>query len=132
VDGLQAPASWHWSLAAHTTGFCPWQTPAWQLEACVQAFPSSQLVPLARGVAWHLPAALHDPTLQASFSDEQSMAAPAWHCKVCKLHVSMPLQALPSLQSALVLQAQLPEFVVQPPSCSEQLSTVQLMPSLQV
>jgi hypothetical protein len=33
VAGLQLPASWHWSLAVHTTGLVPLQAPAWQLEA---------------------------------------------------------------------------------------------------
>jgi hypothetical protein len=33
VAGLQLPASWHWSLAVHTTGLVPSQAPAWQLEA---------------------------------------------------------------------------------------------------
>jgi hypothetical protein len=48
------------------------------------------------------------------------------------LQVSTPLHGLPSLQSALVVQEQAEESTVQPPSCSEQLSLVQLIWSLQM
>ena len=44
---LQVPATWHWSLALHTTGLVPVHVPAWQLSACVQAFPSLQAAPSA-------------------------------------------------------------------------------------
>jgi hypothetical protein len=47
VDGLQVPATWHWSLAAHVTGFAPAQTPAWHVSVCVHALPSLHVVPLA-------------------------------------------------------------------------------------
>jgi hypothetical protein len=111
-------------------GLVPTQAPAWQLDDAVHLSPSSHEVPLALGLLTHAPvAALQAPTLQASFSAEQSTGVPGWHCKVRRLHTSTPLHGLPSLQSALVLQAQADEFVVQPPSCSEQLSTVQAMPS---
>lgn len=81
----------------------------------------------------HFPvAALQLPTLHASFKPEQSTAAPVWHCSVCWLHVSTPLQGFPSLQSALVAQAHAEELLVQPPSFSEQLSAVHEMPSLHV
>jgi hypothetical protein len=130
VTELQAPASWHWSLAAQVIGLEPKQTPAWQLEACVHLSASSQALPLALGLAAQAPvAALQTPTLQASFSAEQSTALPIWHCSVCRLQVSTPLHGLPSSQSPLVLQAQAAELVVQPPNCSEQLSTVHEMPS---
>jgi hypothetical protein len=89
-------------------------------------------VPLALATATHAPvAALHEPTLQASLSALQSTLVPSLHCKVCRSHVSTPLQALPSSQSALVLQGHAVESTVQPPSFSEQLSTVQAMLSLQ-
>ena len=39
------PMPWHWSLAAHTTGFEPVQVPAWQVSARVQASPSLHPVP---------------------------------------------------------------------------------------
>jgi hypothetical protein len=47
VPGLQTPATWHWSLAAQTTGFEPMQVPNWQVSLCVQASPSVQAVPFA-------------------------------------------------------------------------------------
>src|SRR5438034_116185 len=47
VAGSQVPASWHWSVAVHTTGFAPVQLPYWQVSVCVQALPSLQAVPLA-------------------------------------------------------------------------------------
>ena len=46
VDGSQAPATWHWSLAAQVTGLAPVHAPAWQVSVCVQALPSLQAVPL--------------------------------------------------------------------------------------
>jgi hypothetical protein len=39
--------SWHWSLAMHTIGFEPVQTPAWQESVWVQRLASLQAVPLA-------------------------------------------------------------------------------------
>jgi hypothetical protein len=47
VEGLQKPASWHWSPAAHTTGLAPVQVPAWHVSVCVHALPSLHDVPLA-------------------------------------------------------------------------------------
>ena len=29
LAGLQVPATWHWSLAVHTTGLLPVHVPAW-------------------------------------------------------------------------------------------------------
>src|SRR5947207_1547456 len=70
--GLQTPAVWHWSAAVHTTGLAPTQMPASQASLCVQALPSSQLVPsglagllqapdagLQTPTAWHWSAAVH-------------------------------------------------------------------------
>jgi len=45
-SGLHVPATWHWSLAVHTTGFAPVQVPAWQVSLCVQPLPSLQEDPL--------------------------------------------------------------------------------------
>jgi hypothetical protein len=104
--------------------------PAWQLEACVHLSPSSHAVPLAFGVGTHCPVAtLQLPTLQASFKPEQSTAVPFWHVNVCRLQVSVPLHGFWSSQSTLVWQGHLLLSAVQPPSFSEQLSTVQAMPS---
>src|SRR5437870_110518 len=45
LAGSQAPAMWHWSRAAQTTGFAPTQAPAWQVSVWVQASPSVQALP---------------------------------------------------------------------------------------
>jgi hypothetical protein len=46
VVGLQVPATWHASAAAHVTAEPAPQTPLWQVSPCVQPFPSSHAVPL--------------------------------------------------------------------------------------
>jgi hypothetical protein len=62
VAGAQVPATWHWSLAAHATGFAPVQAPVWQVSVCVHAFPSLHEVPLAFAGFEHTPVAeLHVP-----------------------------------------------------------------------
>jgi len=45
VPVLHTPTSWHWSLATHTTGFDPVQTPLWQVSVCVHWFASLHVVP---------------------------------------------------------------------------------------
>src|SRR5262249_43581858 len=55
VAGLQLPATWHWSSAAHTTGLFPVHAPAWQVSVCVQALPSLQGVPIGKGGRPHKP-----------------------------------------------------------------------------
>jgi hypothetical protein len=45
--GSQVPATWHWSATVHITGFDPTHAPAWQVSVCVQALPSSQVLPSA-------------------------------------------------------------------------------------
>jgi hypothetical protein len=58
VLALHVPASWHWSLAVHTFGFAPVQTPAWHVSVCVHALPSLQLLPSGLLVgAEHVPVA---------------------------------------------------------------------------
>ena len=66
VAGLHVPASWHTSLAVHTTGFDPVQTPLSHVSACVQAFPSLHTVPLGFAgfeqtpvAGLHVPASWH-------------------------------------------------------------------------
>jgi len=97
----------------------------------VQASPSSQAVPSAFGLAEHWPVTgLQLPTLHASSNAEQSTPPlPDKHESVFGSHVSAPLQAFPSSQSAAVWHLQADELTVQPASCSEQLSTVQATPS---
>ena len=48
-----SPPTWHWSDAVQVTGLPPVQTPAWQLDVCVQALPSLHDVPLALGGSEH-------------------------------------------------------------------------------
>src|SRR5207302_797941 len=43
----QLPTVWHWSAAAHVTGFVPVHVPAWHVSVCVHALPSVHAVPSA-------------------------------------------------------------------------------------
>ena len=96
----------------------------------MQALPSLHPVPLDLGVVEHAPfEGLHVPELQALFSDEQSTAVPETQVSVARLHVSTPLQALLSLQFALLVQPHALVFTVHPPAASLQPSTVQATPS---
>jgi hypothetical protein len=61
VPVLHTPASWHWSLAVHTTGFDPVHTPAWQLSLCVHAFESLHVVPFALRAGQAPVVVLHAP-----------------------------------------------------------------------
>jgi len=98
----------------------------------VQAFPSSQDVPFALGTAVQAPVdGEHVPVLQASVSVLQSTGVPLLHVSVAGLHVSTPLQALPSLQSVSFAHPHAVLSAVQPPALSLQLSTVHAMPSSQ-
>ena len=65
-------------------------------------------------------------------SELQSTAVPALQDNVAESHVSTPLQALPSLQSASFVQPHALVLWTQPPEASTQLSTVQVMLSLQL
>jgi len=97
VTGSQTPASWHWSGAAHTTGFRPVQTPAWQLSPRVQALPSSQGVPFGRWGLEQTPVV----GLQVPASWHWSVAAQTMGCVPTQAparQVSLCVQALPSLQ----------------------------------
>jgi hypothetical protein len=53
--GSQLPASWHWSLALHVTGFVPVQAPPWQVSVLVQSEPSTHVVPFCFDGFEHLP-----------------------------------------------------------------------------
>ena len=98
VPVSQVPASWHWSLAAQTTGFDPAQAPLWQVSVCVQRFPSPQAAPSAFAGFEQTPVpGLHVPTswhwsLAAQTTGFEPAHAPAWHVSVC-------VQALPSLHA---------------------------------
>jgi hypothetical protein len=97
VPGLQTPATWHWSLAAQTTGFEPVHTPLWHESLCVQALPSLQDVPsLAFGFeqtpvpGLHVPATWHG-SLAVQTTWFEPVHTPLWHESLC-------VQAFPSLQ----------------------------------
>jgi hypothetical protein len=45
VLGSHVPATWHWSLGLHCTGFEPTHAPALQTEVCMHLFVLSQPVP---------------------------------------------------------------------------------------
>ena len=99
VAGSQVPASWHWSLAVHTTGFEPVHVPLWQVSVWVQALPSLQAVPFGLAGLEQVPfAGLHVPA-SWHWSDAvhitgfDPMQMPVWQVSVC-------VQALPSLQLA--------------------------------
>ena len=118
VAGLQTPATWHWSEAAHVTGLVPVQTPAWHVSVWVQAFPSPQLVPFAFCGLEHAPVAgLQTPaswhwSLAVQDTGFPPVQTPAWH-------VSVWVHALPSPQlvpSALAGLEHTPEAGLQTPA----------------
>jgi hypothetical protein len=61
--GSHVPATWHWSLAVHATGFEPVQTAFWHVYVCSHLFVPLQAVPLAAGVWLHVPSPLHASTV---------------------------------------------------------------------
>jgi hypothetical protein len=131
VPLVHVPATWHWSSAVHVTGV-PLHDPLWQASPVVQASPSLHDVPFALGTALHFPVAgAQVPTLQTSESPLQSMGVPGLQKRVATLHVSLPLQGLPSSQSASFAQPHLLASCVHPPAASLQPSVVQAMPSSQ-
>jgi hypothetical protein len=79
VAGLHVPATWHWSLAAQTTGLAPAHAPPWQASVCVQALPSVQAVPSGALGLEQVPfAGLHVPaTWHWSLAAQTTGAAPA-------------------------------------------------------
>jgi hypothetical protein len=100
VAGLQTPATWHWSDAAHTTGFVPTHAPALQASLVVQAFPSSHVVPSGAATSPQVPfCGLHTPTWHGS-GDGQLLGfapthAPAWQVSDW-VQASLSLHAVPS------------------------------------
>ena len=55
VDGLQAPAVWHWSEAVQGTGLEPREGALWQVSVWVQESPSLRAVSFAFGVYMQVP-----------------------------------------------------------------------------
>jgi hypothetical protein len=97
VDGLHAPATWHWSEAVHVTWLPAVHVPDWHVSLRSQALPSLQLVPFAAAGFEHCPVVgLHTPATW-HWSDAvqvtwlPAVQTPAWH-------VSSRSQAFPSLQ----------------------------------
>jgi hypothetical protein len=98
VDGSHVPAIWHKSLAVHVTALPAPQEPAWQVSLSVHLLPSSHAAPFGLSgceqvpvlgshvpTSWHWSRAVHVTGLVP-------VQVPAWH-------VSVWLQALPSLQA---------------------------------
>ena len=78
VGALHTPATWHGSLAVHTTGFVPVQVPAWQLSVCVHALPSLHAVPFAAFGFEHAPVpVLHTPATWHESLAVHTTAVPA-------------------------------------------------------
>src|SRR5438477_285431 len=98
LSGSQTPASWHWSWAVQTTGLTAVHVPPWQVSLCVQASPSSQLVPVS-GVTVQLDVPLQVRVLPAS--EVQVIAVPT-DCPLPS-QVSLKEQASPSSQLVPVL-----------------------------
>src|SRR5213594_808388 len=98
VEGLQVPATWHWSLAVQVTGLLPEQTPERQESVWVQALPSLQAVPSAASGLEHapvdglqVPATWHCvPSFTRQVTGLPPVQLPGWQ-------VSVWVQALPSL-----------------------------------
>ena len=64
VVGLQVPATWQASLAAHVTGFAPAQTPLWHVYVCSHLFAPAPAVPFVAAAWLHVPSPLHESTVQ--------------------------------------------------------------------
>jgi hypothetical protein len=106
--GSHVPAAWHWSAAAHVTGFEPVQVPARQASVWVHALPSSHVVP--SGAAGDEQAPLAGSQLPARWHWSTGAQVtgvpahvPAWHDSSCVQRLPS-LQAVPSLIGE-VLQA---------------------------
>jgi hypothetical protein len=77
-------------------------------------------------------AGVQTPIAHASSKAEQFTAVPLRHVRVFRSHVSVPLHALRSEQSASVVQAHPLASATHPAAASEHRSTVQAIPSLQL
>src|SRR5437764_10352514 len=79
-------------------GLRPAQMPAWQVSVPGQASPSLQAVPLAAAGFVHFPfVGSHTPGVWHWSLGGHVTGVPAWQAPLA-LHVSLPLQELPSLQ----------------------------------
>jgi hypothetical protein len=111
VDGLQVPASWHWSDAVQTTGFVPVQVPFWQVSVCVHALASSQLPVTfvnSHRPATHVSAVQGLPSSHAGSPSPHAMQpdterfahAPASHVSVVQASPSLQFFGPPDVQMA--------------------------------
>jgi hypothetical protein len=98
VAGLQVPTSWHWSCAVQVTGAPPVQTPVWQVSVWVQALPSLQVAPLAFAGLLQPVVGLQVPAVWHWSEAVQVTVVPP--PQTPDVHVSLLVQALPSLQVA--------------------------------
>jgi hypothetical protein len=95
--GLHDPATWHWSLAAHVTGFIPAQMPLAHASVWVQALPSLQVVPSGSVGVEQVPLnGLHDPAAWHWSTGAHVTGFAPVH--VPAVHVSACVHGLPSLQ----------------------------------
>jgi hypothetical protein len=107
VAPSQVPASWHWSLAVHTTGLLPVQVPIWQVSVWVHAFPSSQTTPSVLAGLLHAPVAGSQVpaswhwSLAVHTTELLPVHAPAWQVSVC-VHALPSLQTVPSIFAGLL------------------------------
>jgi hypothetical protein len=94
---VQALLSLQSALVTHS-GAVPAQTPAVHMSSVVSAFPSLQSEPLASARVQLFSASLHDSAQFASPSGP-GHGLPEWTLHVPLLHVSDPLQYIPSLHA---------------------------------
>jgi hypothetical protein len=82
VVGSHVPATWHWSEAAHVTGFDPVHTPLEHAKVCEQAFVLGHVVPSGASGLLQVPVAgLQVPA--------------AWHASLAVQVTGVPVQVPP-------------------------------------
>jgi hypothetical protein len=95
----QVPAVWHWSDAVQVFGPPGLHAPPWQVSTSVQALPSLHVDPFAFAGLEQVPLAVSQVPAVWHWSDAtQVFGVPALHAP--PWHVSVRVQALPSLQAA--------------------------------
>jgi len=110
VEGLQTPATWHWSSGVHVMGLPPVQTPAWHVSPVEQTSPL-QAVPLGFGTLEQVPVAGLQVLVWWHWSATgQVTEVPAVHTP--ETHTSFVSQRLPSLQDVPSVSVGLEQPVV--------------------
>ena len=115
--GSQVPATWHWSLAEHVTGFDPVHVPLLHESVWVHALPSVQAVPSGAAGFEHVPVpGLHVPaawhwSLAVQVTGFVPVHVPLWQESLC-VHALPSLHAVPfvatGFEHAPVLGLQVP------------------------